>query len=137
MEWFHNVVLIIHVVGAGLIVSLAIFSILIQSKKPPVVENLKLLSELWKKVGYVFGTQILTGVYLSGVEWDEFSKNPLLWIKLILIVFVAGLGSFLARQDKNKPGETSGRPNPLFPWVVLITYLIIVSLGVLLAESAA
>lgn len=131
-NWLHTAILTTHVLGAAIVIGAAFVSLIVQSKKPPVVENLKLTGQVWKLAGFAFGAQILTGLYLSANEWDEFGKNPFLWVKFILIIAAGFLGTLASKNGSKKMGLSSLQ----LAWISLLIYLGLAVFGVLLAESA-
>ena len=132
-EGFHTLVLILHVLGAAVILGVALVSLIVQLKKPPVADNLKLLGQIWKKAHFAFGLEVLTGMYLAASEADEFIKNPLLWVKLGLIVVALAISAKVSWRNEEK-GQ-SGEPDPKIAWVVLLIYAAIISIGVLFVEG--
>ncbi len=137
VEAFHTFILIIHVLGAALIIGVAFSSLVIQLRKPSP-ENMKMVEALFKTIQIVFVTQLLSGLYLGWSEYDEFKGNPLLWIKFLLFVGVAIVAGVILRREKQK-AKASGSdiigPNIAWAWVSLLIVLLIATFGVMLAES--
>ncbi|HSX57949.1 MAG TPA: hypothetical protein VLE47_01595 [Candidatus Saccharimonadales bacterium] len=135
-EWFHTLVLIIHVIGAGLIIGMAFTSLLVLTTKPFVPESMKVMQRFAKFGPFIFLTQLLTGLYLAWSEYDKFRGNPLLTAKLVLFLGMAGASIYIARQAaaKAKAG-TPPSPNITWAWISFLTILLIATFGVMLAES--
>src|SRR5512141_2720438 len=85
-EIIHTAVLIFHVLGATVIVGASIASLIVFAKPGIPRERLLFLGDIWKIAGPAIGIQLLTGIILAGMEWNEFSHNPLFWIKMVLFV---------------------------------------------------
>lgn len=136
---FHLFILVLHALGAMVIVGSSFVSVLMLSGRRTPLANLKLMDRIWMILGPVIGLQILTGLYLMINEWDEFGHNYWLWLKIILLV-ADGLVSGVAIRRQlqtmlSRPSESEIDPQPLrargrLSFMILLT---IATIGVLLA----
>ena len=137
VEAIHTAVLIIHVLGAAIIVGISFVTVLIELKTSLTNKQIMSLTEfLWKVATRTLGVQVLTGLYLAISEWDQIGKNHFFWTKMIVfIVLGAIVGGFNHRRFKKlKAGEpdTYGRK---WSTIGFLTFATVAALGVLLAES--
>lgn len=130
-EVFHTIVLAFHILGAGIIIGGLLASLLILIKPKISPEFLSHLAILGKFISMAIGVQILSGIYLAAVEWDEFRSSPLLFLKIILLV-VDGLFGGKVVFDRIKAGDASKKH---LIWFALAVFILITTLGVFLAES--
>lgn len=143
-DTFHLAFLVLHVLGAAVIIGGVFASLLILIKDRIPRENLEHVRYLWKFLTPAIGIQILTGILLAAGEWDEFGKSPLFWTKMVLLVvdgFFGGkvLGKMIKKEllkdDKQKELRIPGARRII--WFSFLTFMLIATLGVMLAESHA
>lgn len=135
----HLIALVLHVLGATVIVGASFGSLIIFAKKEIPRERLLLLGEIWKIAGPAIGLQLITGIILAGLEWDSFSHNPLFWTKMALFVLsgVMGgktLGEKMKKALASKSSTLTIEGSKRLAWNSFIIYAAIVTIGVLLAE---
>ncbi|MBI5127312.1 hypothetical protein HZA76_02545 [Candidatus Roizmanbacteria bacterium] len=140
-EIIHTVVLILHVLGTSIIIGGLFASLLILVKEKIAQENLEYLKVLWKFLTLAIGVQIITGIYMVVVEWSEFGKNPLLWLKVGLLVvdgFFGGktLGDRIKAITEKDRYITISNSRRLI-WISLLIFVTIATLGVFLAENGS
>lgn len=139
MEILNTIILATHVIGATLIVGSLFVSTLALFPQTIPRTHLELLEKLWKLLHSIIGVQIITGTYMVVAEWDEFGRNPLLWLKVILLVidgFVGGrvIGSII-KQSLATKNTTFELPNAKRAAMIsLFIFLLMTTFGVLLAE---
>lgn len=135
-EALHTTVLVIHVLGATLIIGTAFATSIIELKKYSSQETLKLTEFMWKLAGPTMGIQLITGFYLAGSEWGEIRKVSFFWIKMFLFFVVGGMVGYINKKrfaSMKKGQKQVGSVN----WTIigLLTFMSIAALGVLIAES--
>ncbi len=138
METLHTIVLILHVLGATVIIGIAFVSLIIQLRPPITHDLVILLDRIWKIAGITIGIQVLTGLYLAMSEWDKVSANPLFWVKIVL-VFVVGLTIGLVSRSKFARMKDSDKPiagDIRLAWLGLLVFAVVASIGVILVEAA-
>ena len=135
-ESLHTAVLVLHVLGATIIVGIAFVTFIIEVKKFTSSQVLTLTELIWRIAGIVLGVQLLTGLYLAYSEWDQIGKSPLFWIKMFLFFVVGGSVGLInkrhfdaMKKNKNTSGGMRGAV------IGLLTFLTVATLGVLIAES--
>lgn len=142
MELLNILILVIHVLGAAIVIGSIFVSVLILFMEPIPRPNLELIARMWTIVSKVIGIQILTGIYLAGIEWDSFRHNPFLWIKLVLLTIDGVVGGRavgpLVKQalatDKPLVSLPGARPRAV---IALLIFLLMATLGVLMVEGQA
>lgn len=139
MNFLHTLILIVHVLGATIIVGVAFSALYIELRKPVVAENIKLIGGLFKTIQVVYLTQLLSGFYLGWSEWETVGKSPLFWLKFILFLAVAlGARVITGRERKRAMAEKREFKPPIaWGWVSFLTVALIAIFGVILTESAA
>ncbi len=139
MEALHTAILILHVIGATIIIGVSFVTLVIEIKKYHSSETLQLLELIWKITGAAFGVQLLTGLYLAGSEWDKIGKIHYFWIKMFLFFVVGSVVGVINRrqfeQMKKSKGTYTRSTN--WAWIGFLTFVTIAAFGVLIAESAA
>ncbi|MDO8472057.1 MAG: hypothetical protein Q7S64_02860 [bacterium] len=137
----HLLILVLHALAAMLIVGSIAVALMIMSNKKVEWANLVLLKQIWRWLTPLIGIQIITGLYLMINEWEEFGHSGLLWFKLALLAFdglvsAAAIKRYLAATGNNlndKPTTVSLQPINKYGWLTLLTFLLISTIGVLLA----
>ena len=140
MEILHTIVLIAHIIGATLIVGSIFVSVLVLFARSIPRSQLELLDKLWRLLHGIIGVQILTGIYLVAVEWDEFGRNPLLWTKVVLLVvdgLVGGqvIGSLVKHSLATKNTSFELPQAKRAAMLSLLIFLLMTTLGVILVEG--
>lgn len=140
----HTIVVALHIIGAGLMLGVVFFALVIVFPKVVDASRVSLLKTVLK-----FGTlgaiwQTITGLILYFGEADEFKNNPVFWIKMGLFV-ADGILALLIIDRKIKTAEaqnqSAGRRSqdeinlsglPLWSLTSLVIILTIIILGVYL-----
>lgn len=138
-EAWHTAVLILHVLGAAIIIGVAFVTLIIELKKYLSSKQMMALIEfIWKIAGAALGVQILTGLYLAGSEWDKIGKIPYFWIKMVLF-FVLGIVVGIVNQRRFKKLQAGKADTGGTKWslIGLLTFGTIAALGVMITESSA
>ena len=125
----HTLFLILHIIGAGVIIGVVVFSILLNIKEGVSQERLKIF-QMVRLVGTIAaGWLLATGLVLYFQEAEELKGNILFWIKMGLFV-LDGIIAVLIIDQKIKKAPV---PN-LTVWVIInaIVLFAIVVLGKLI-----
>lgn len=132
-DMLHTFVLILHVIGATIIVGVAFVSViaLLANRSPKT--NLPLLKQLWTITPWVIYVQILTGIYMAALDWDALGKSSLFWTKIVLVISDGVLGGKLLSQYLRSDETRLGRvgQTALISLTIFVTASII---GVLLGD---
>lgn len=137
----HLIILILHVLGAGLVIGVVVLALLAVIK-PPVtaaaMERLHFVSRFGMAASI---WQFFTGLYLAYADWDELKSNRVFWTKLILYVvegmIAATLLDRLSRRTaaQTATGTTTAGPLRLTLIIHALLILAIAALGVVLVEG--
>lgn len=134
----HDFALLLHILGACVVVGVVFFSLVFSVSKPLDDVKLKAIALIRKYGVWAMGVVTITGIYMATSEWDEFGKSYLFWAKIALIVidyFVAVrlINAKVAKALSGDSQATSGLS--AISWTSALIFLIIVTLGFLLANS--
>lgn len=135
----HLLVMVLHSLGAMIIVGSSFVSIIMLGRRRIPLANLQLMDRLWIILGPIIGLQIITGLYLMLNEWDEFGHNYWLWFKLALLAadgLISGLAIRRQLQIMLKPpaaSEIDVQPLQARGWLSFMILLTIATIGVLIA----
>src|SRR3990170_5958969 len=90
----HRIIIILHLLGAGILIGLVVITALLAFKKSFSLQTLAVLNQV-KWLGPFFsGLQLVTGLFLYWEDRDELNDNPLFSTKIGLYVIegtLAGL----------------------------------------------
>ena len=139
-EVIHTTVLILHVIGATIIVGSSFISLFVLLKDRIKKENLELIERIWSIVGPSMGIQFITGLYLGFSEWDEIGKHPLFWTKILLFICSGIVGNLIVgtriKAGLKKANNTVQIPGiQKWAWASFLIMMLIAICGVMLAES--
>lgn len=139
MGALHTTVLILHVLGATVIIGISFVTLVIELKKYSSHEILVITEFIWKINGILLFVQVVTGLYLAGSEWDKISKIHYFWAKMFLFFVIGTFIGIISRRrlKRMKEGKKDIRGGSNWAVVGFLTFLLIATLGVLIAESAA
>ncbi len=140
MEQLHTLVLIVHVLGATLIVGSVFVSALMLSAEPVPRANATFLVRLWSVLHWAIWAQLASGLVLVAGEWESFRHSWLLLVKIILLTLdgvVGGriLGIRLAAALDKQSGDISLGATARNAWLSFILFALIAMIGVLLVEQ--
>ncbi len=132
----HLIILILHVLGAGLVLGVVFLSVFLTLKplNPEKLGHLGFIGRfgMWGSIW-----QLLTGLILTANDWEELGEKPIFWVKMGLYVVEGTLASMVIdRQAKRAVGgqPAKGLGTTLLLQAVLI--IGIIALGVLLVGDA-
>lgn len=135
----HLFVLVLHALGAMVIVGSSFVSVLMLVNRRVPVTHLQLMNRVWTILGPVIGLQVVTGLYLMSSEWADFGHNYWLWLKIILLVSDGLLGGVVIRRQLEsvleQPSNSEVNPQSLrtHGWVSFMILVTIATIGVLIA----
>ena len=131
-------VLIAHVLGAGILIGGTVFSMYLISSKQASSSVLKYIESFGEIMKFAALAQLITGVILVSAEFSKFKSNRLFWIKMILYVMSGILAGGITRKNVI---ELQKQANPNLAQLRKLMYveslilILIVSIGVFLVES--
>src|SRR3990172_11063797 len=100
----HALFLILHIVGAGVIIGVVVFSVLLNIKEGVSQERLKIFQMVRLTGTIAAGWLLATGLVLYFQEADELKGNILFWIKIGLFVLDGLIAVLLIdRKIKQQP----------------------------------
>ncbi len=137
----HTFVLLLHIIGAGILLGVVLFSLALSIRGSLTLERLKIIKLIRVFGPFGAGFLVLTGLYLYFTEADQLQENFLFWIKIALFLIDGTLALMVinrkiafALAEQEKGGAV--RENKLSFWILINTVFIltIISLGVVIAE---
>ncbi|HLB95375.1 MAG TPA: hypothetical protein VJK26_00525 [Patescibacteria group bacterium] len=136
----HTIALSLHIIGAGLMLGVVFFSLVIAFRKTFDPTRLGIFKTI-----RTFGTvaaiwQILTGLYLYFGEAEEFRESRIFWFKMGLFVLdgilaVLIIGRQIKRAEAQQKGELNLSQLPYWGLVSLVIIITVIVLGVFLTEG--
>lgn len=133
---YHVTLLILHIIGAGLLIGVVVFSLSLAFKKTWSQNRIHTLHYIGTFGIWASMWQLVTGVLLASSEWEEFSGSHIFWTKMGLYVVEGVLASMLIMRKAKQLQEGDSKPG--FMVLLLIhTILIlgIVGIGVFLVSG--
>ena len=136
----HTIILALHIIGAGLMLGVVFFALVIYFKKslePSVLAILRTIL-LFGTIGAIW--QVITGLYLFFNERSEFQDSQIFWIKIGLFILDGILALFIIdRKIKTAEARAKGEIilKDVRSWGLLSLMIIlsIIILGVYLTEG--
>jgi hypothetical protein len=111
MDNFDLFLVIVHILGATLLMGAIFVAMVSLTRKDLTPRDLSLIARTGRVTEIVSGIQLLTGVVMLWDKWDHVAHHPLIWIKLFLYVAVSALaGLILKNRSKKLMGETKISP---------------------------
>ena len=135
---FEQFVLLLHLLGAGVLIGVAVFSVVLSVNKPVDQSRLQSIALIRLFGTFSVGLLIVTGIYLAWKHYGGWPTTPRFWIKMGLIVLDGILAQMIIKQkiDQALSGdEMSGKSLPLWTSVSALVILLIVTLGFLTTSS--
>lgn len=136
----HTIVMVLHVIGAGLMFGVVFFAFLIVLEKNLDQSRLAVLKKI-----YVYGTvaaiwQAVTGVILYFQEDGEFKDSKIFWVKIGLflldgIVAVGIIDRKIKMIESQSKGNVDLKNTYLWNLFSLLIIISIITLGVFLTEG--
>lgn len=136
----HILFLTLHILGAGVMIGIVVFSVVLNIQGTVTPERLKIFQTIRNTGIYAAIWLVITGLVLFFQEPEEFKRNVLFWVKMGLFV-LDGIIAVLVidRKTKNALANQTRRPVPISNMTVwalvnLAILFTIVTLGVMIAE---
>lgn len=106
----YNLMLTLHILGAGVLIGITVFSVMLTIKKPIVFESIKMMHLMHKLGPIAAGALLLTGIYLVSQNPEGLKGNPIFLAKIGLFVLdglIAGVVinrkiNYLATQNNSQ-----------------------------------
>lgn len=95
----HTIVLILHVLGAGVVLGIVFLSVLAVLKPQLTAQHLDRLHFVGRFGMFASGWQFITGAILYLMEQDELKGNRVLWIKLGLYVVEGTFAAMVLNRE--------------------------------------
>ena len=131
---FEQFVLLLHLLGAGVLIGVAVFSVVLSINKPVDQSRLQSIA-LFRRFGtYSVGLLIVTGIYLAWKHYGGWPTTVRFWIKMGLIVLDGILAQAVIKQkiDQAINGDDQAQQSlPLWTSISALVILLIVTLGFL------
>ncbi len=136
----HLLFLILHILGAGVLIGVVVFSVLLNIQGALTSERLKIFQTIRNTGTYAAVVMVITGLVLYFQEPEEFKDNILFWVKIGLFVLDGIIAVLIIdRKVKNAIADQTGKSKStsnMTIWVLvnLVIIFTIVALGVLIVE---
>lgn len=136
---FVQFILLLHILGAGVLIGVVFFSLALTIRQPLTPEKLKMLAFIGSFGKWAAGWQLLTGLGLLYYNWSDVKSLTILWVKLGLFVLV-GLISTQVIKTKVQVAlrdndQTAAASLPLWAWVMVLIVVAMVTIGFSLVEN--
>ena len=136
----HTIILILHVLGASILFSTGVFSLLITTKGPVTKERLKTMAIFSRLAPMASLWQLATGIILYLYASSALNLDPIFWLKIALFVTSGFLAGNIIKKKKiallKQKGEKVKVGN--LPFLIILELLItiaIISIGVTLVVT--
>ena len=136
----HLLFLILHILGAGVLIGVVVFSVILNIQGTLTSERLKIFQIIRNTGTYAAVVMVITGLVLYFQEPEEFKDNILFWVKIGLFVLDGIIAVLIIdRKVKNAIADQTGKSKStsnMTIWVLvnLVIIFTIVALGVLIVE---
>jgi hypothetical protein len=109
----HTFLLILHVLGAGIVIGVAALAFAAVVKPPFTQISLDRMAFVGRFGMWGSIWQFLSGAALMGLEWEELGRSPLIWTKIVLWAVEGFLAStIVSRQVKRISGALAQNQQP-------------------------
>lgn len=134
----HDIILLLHILGAGVVIGVVFFSLVLAFKKPLDTNRLSALKLVrgygTTGVGWMFITGVIL-VYLENQDGNHLLSSRVFWMKMALIIadgilVYAVINRKISQLESGSTAATPGLKTATF--VSALLFLGIVTLGFLL-----
>jgi uncharacterized membrane protein len=131
----HEFTLLLHILGAAVLVGVVFFSLTLSIEKPLTVERVRIIKYVRPFGLYAAFWMLITGIHLAQHDWEDLSHNPVFWTKMALLAadgFIAEkiISKKLALMEAKASGGTVPETNlSVWTWTSAIIILAVFSLG--------
>lgn len=130
---FSEIVLILHILGAGVLIGVVFFSLVLVLKPSTDTSQLRLVRPFGL---YAAIWQLATGVMLAFPEWSKFGHSKVFWVKMAFFVIDGIIAERLINRKLQLAENNQLSPDiKLWSWLSLLVVVTIVALGVILVEG--
>lgn len=133
----HIPLLVLHVVGAGVIIGTTVYLFFLSRQKQTREYMLEQLQTMRTVIRLGLASQIITGLALFFLEREELENNLIFWLKMIVFLFYGWLVNQVIEKNIREQ-KTSLKRHPFHPQktylIQLLIVLLIITLGVLIGE---
>lgn len=123
---FHVILLFLHIVGAGILIGVVVFSLFLAFKKTWSQDRITILKYIGQFGIWASAWQLITGIALASSEWEEFSTSHIFWTKMGLYAIEGALASMLILRKAKQLKEGDAKPG----FMVLLMIHAIIILGI-------
>jgi uncharacterized membrane protein len=136
----YTVVLILHVLGAGILFSTGVFSLVLTTKKKVTKERLLTMDVFEKSAPVAALTQLVTGLILYARDADVFNIDPVFWLKISLFIVNGFLAVRIIKKKriallKQKGNSIDADSLRFWTLLELLILIAIIACGVILVET--
>ncbi|OGD63103.1 hypothetical protein A3A71_03955 [Candidatus Berkelbacteria bacterium RIFCSPLOWO2_01_FULL_50_28] len=128
----HDIVLLLHILGACVVVGVVFFSLAFSVSRPLDGFKLKAIKFVRRFGIYGMSVLVITGVYMAYVEWEDTGTNPWFWVKMGLIVldYLVAVRLIDAKVSSGIAGNSEALKGlPVLTWASLVAFVVIVAIG--------
>lgn len=128
----HRLALLIHLLGAAVVLGIVFFSLALAMGKPLDEVRLKAIQIIRRFGIYAMGVTVLAGLYLAYGDWSELKGDKLFWIKLALIAldYFVAVRLINAKVEAALGGDPSAAKGlAVLAWGSLIAFVAIFTIG--------
>lgn len=135
----EQLILLLHILGAGVLIGVVFFSLMLTIKKPVTPEKLKMVSYIMKFGLYGSAWQLLTGLGLMYYNWADIKSLWIFWLKLGLYVLLGPISTQVIKVKVNKAlaenDQAVADSLSVYTWMMVLIVVAIVTIGFLLVEN--
>lgn len=135
----HTFILILHVLGAGLLVGSSLSLVAVLMNIRPIANHVPVLRILQRAALYGILWQLLTGAHLATSEINGLIESPTFWVKMGLFLLDAWVVIWVLEKRialLRSPEEDSRRQLLRWVWIAGSTSVALMIAGVLLFQGA-
>lgn len=133
----EQLVLLLHLLGAGVLIGIVFFALVFSYAKPSTPEKLQTAATIAGFGKYASIWQLLTGLYLAWQNWGDIHAITWFWLKLVLFVLAGPTAELLIKRKVALAGQgdvASLKTVRLGAWLLVAMVLAIVTVGFALVE---
>lgn len=139
----HLIILILHVLGAGVVIGVVLLA-LASIIKPPLTREAIERMHFVSRFGMIASVwQFLTGIVLSWQDWDEFRSSKLFWTKITLYLIEGAVASLLIEKQAKTAAVQLQNGQPVTgakiragAWIQFLAIIAIAVIGVILVSGS-
>jgi len=130
----HHFVLFLHVLGAGALLGVVLFSLVLNINKPTSPEKIRWIQVIRPWGMYAAFWLLLTGLHLVNHDWDDFRDNPYFWTKMAVFVIEGFISERIINRkltiiQAKQSGETVEGGLTTWMWLSVGLVVVLIFLG--------